>query len=332
MFLEEDAKDLLIEIFKYNSSNSSGINYKKFRAQHKDQRDLLNYLEAHTYLKVTDNETYELSIFALGELENEYDEIGKVVNQFETVFQVFRSHYEKHQDKHLPIVELSDQTNVPEKEIIFLLTYLLDLRLWWSAHNLSTNKKDNFIEIAESILDYDSFRELFYQVINKKRESIKKEEKHNEPSWLTQTPIYKQELLTNFRPAISKPNWHDRLPNEINQLLDEVYFGLEKEMRVLPSIGLRTVIDLVCNEKIGDIGGFAKKLNHLVNKGFITKRNKQILDKALEVGHASAHRGYFPTIEKLRTVLEIVNHLLKEIYILEKASNEIKKDVPPRKK
>jgi len=114
--------------------------------------------------------------------------------------------------------------------------------------------------------------------------------------------------------------------------MEEVYYGLQKEMRVLPSIGLRTVIDFVCTELAGDIGGFVQKLNKLERDKHITPKNKELLESALEVGHASAHRGHFPELTDLHSVLDIVNHLLKEVYILGPKSLRLKSVTPQRKR
>ena len=95
-------------------------------------------------------------------------------------------------------------------------------------------------------------------------------------------------------------------------------------------MGLRSVVDMICNDRVGDIGGFKEKLESLEGKGLISKKKHEMIEVVLEVGHASMHRGYFPLLEDLRTILSIVDHLLEDIYVLDKTSEFLKASTPRR--
>lgn len=43
-------------------------------------------------------------------------------------------------------------------------------------------------------------------------------------------------------------------------------------------MGTRSLVDMFMNEKSGDIGGFEQKLKVLEDDGFISKRQKEILE------------------------------------------------------
>jgi hypothetical protein len=96
-----------------------------------------------------------------------------------------------------------------------------------------------------------------------------------------------------YPPKVSRhlPKWHVELPDEMSELLMEVYTALHANSRRLALMGARTLVDLYLNAKIGDIGGFAQKMTELESQGLISKPNKEHLDAALEAGHAAAHRG-----------------------------------------
>ena len=145
------------------------------------------------------------------------------------------------------------------------------------------------------------------------------------------TPLFLQDIYrSGMETSLRIPSWHKNLNKTIQSLMEEVYYGLQKEMKALPSMGLRTVIDVVCNDLVGDIGGFSQKLDQLEKEKHITPKNKEILENVLEVGHASAHRGYFPELEDLRSVLDIVIHLLQEVYVLGTESKRLKEMTPKR--
>ena len=97
-------------------------------------------------------------------------------------------------------------------------------------------------------------------------------------------------------------------------------------------MGLRAVVDMACNDVLGDIGGFDKKLEALKSSGWITGAQKRTLSNALELGHAAAHRGHMPTRKGIALLCDIVEHLLKQLYLHEPASEELRRGVPARQK
>jgi hypothetical protein len=45
-------------------------------------------------------------------------------------------------------------------------------------------------------------------------------------------------------------------------------------------------------DKVGDVGTFEQKLKALEDDGYVSKRNREVLDAALDAGNATAHRGH----------------------------------------
>jgi hypothetical protein len=85
-------------------------------------------------------------------------------------------------------------------------------------------------------------------------------------------------------------------------------------------------------DKVGDAGTFGQKLKALEDQGFISKRNREVLEAALNAGNASAHRGHKFESGEVNQLMDIVENLLQAIYVLEKAALKIKTATPPRKK
>jgi len=65
-------------------------------------------------------------------------------------------------------------------------------------------------------------------------------------------------------------------------------------------MGARALVDIFMTEHLGDIGGFQQKLDSLENEGYLSKVNRQVLEAALEAGHAAAHRGHKAEEETVR--------------------------------
>ncbi|MGZ5304798.1 MAG: hypothetical protein ACXWDO_11840 [Bacteroidia bacterium] len=67
------------------------------------------------------------------------------------------------------------------------------------------------------------------------------------------------------------PKWHDELPAEWHELLKEVYTALHADSGCLAIMGARALVDLFMNEQLGDIGGFAQKIQKLEKNGLVSQ-------------------------------------------------------------
>lgn len=89
------------------------------------------------------------------------------------------------------------------------------------------------------------------------------------------------------------------------------------------------MIERVMAEHIGEEGGFAEKLKRFEENGYVTPLHADSLRKVLDVGHASAHRAYFPDEEDVRTCTEVVKHLMHGLYVLHPMVERMSENTPP---
>ena len=136
-----------------------------------------------------------------------------------------------------------------------------------------------------------------------------------------------------YPPPISRqiPRWHYELPNDFRDLLKESYAALQAGSKRLAIMGARSLVDLFMNTAVGDVGGFQQKLDKLVKGGFLSKQNRDVLETALETGHAVVHRGHEPHRDDVNLVFDIVENLLQTM-VLQNKSEQLKKRTPKRKK
>jgi len=137
---------------------------------------------------------------------------------------------------------------------------------------------------------------------------------------------------TYYPPPIARqiPRWHYELPNEFRYLLKESYIALHAGSKRLAIMGARSLVDLFMNTALGDIGGFKQKLDKLVENGYLSRQNRDVLEVALEAGHAVVHRGHKPEVDDVNLVFDIVENLLQTM-VLKKKSEHLKKSTPKRK-
>jgi hypothetical protein len=136
-----------------------------------------------------------------------------------------------------------------------------------------------------------------------------------------------------YPPSISRPlpKWHEDLPEEIQSLFKEVYIAFHADSRRLALMGVRTLIDLFMNEKIGDIGNFDDKLKKLVEEGYLAKNDRDMLKTNIDAGSAAAHRGYNPSAEILSHTIDVAEHLWNSTRI-HQLTEAVKASTPPRSK
>lgn len=131
------------------------------------------------------------------------------------------------------------------------------------------------------------------------------------------------------RVARRSPTWMWQLPPEWWSLMREVYTALHADSRRLALMGARTLIDIYMNYTVGDLGGFDKKLQAMVDDGHLSIKDKDVLSAALEAGHAAAHRAHSPSMSNVSHVMDIVEHLLHR-HALATSADELKKATPKR--
>jgi hypothetical protein len=137
--------------------------------------------------------------------------------------------------------------------------------------------------------------------------------------------------INYFPPPISRqiPKWINDLPVDFQSLIREIYTALHANSKCLALMGTRALVDLFMNTTVGDIGGFQRKLEKLVEEGYLGKKNKEILEAALDAGHAATHRAHNPTAEDVNLVFDIVENLIQHL-ALKKRSHDLKKHTPKR--
>lgn len=151
------------------------------------------------------------------------------------------------------------------------------------------------------------------------------------------TPVF-EDTYYPARSSRNRPEWLAELEPQLSTVLNEVYIALQNNLKLLATFGTRTALDIILTDKIADLGSFIRKLDALVESGYVTPEERTMLETAIETGSAAAHRGYVPDDDDIELVLDIVESIIQKLYIsppkvtsmIRKAA-ELKKRVPCRK-
>jgi hypothetical protein len=136
----------------------------------------------------------------------------------------------------------------------------------------------------------------------------------------TQPTEWEREEFIPPHPNRVWPPWAESLPMHMRELLREVHVALAAEQRWLVGMGCRTLIDMFAIEMVGDVGGFWKKVKRLEREEIISPKDALVIEAAINLGHDAAHSIKSPTNEGCRQVLDIVEHLLQRLSLVEHAS------------
>ena len=130
----------------------------------------------------------------------------------------------------------------------------------------------------------------------------------------------------------TKPLWSSEINDEVLMtLFNELHVALDSDLLVLSTIGARTLFDRASFLQVGDsLGGFAGKIEAMVNAGHISATEKDILSAMTDAGNAAAHRGYAPTYSQLMAIVDILENYIQRSQILSGVAEALKKSTPPR--
>lgn len=108
------------------------------------------------------------------------------------------------------------------------------------------------------------------------------------------------------------------LPENVCRIYDETLLALANQSPVLSGIGLRALLETVCKERKASGNDLFKKIDNLVATNVLTPASAAILHKIRTLGNAAAHEVKPHSDKQLGLAMDIVEHLLKEAYILPK--------------
>ena len=131
----------------------------------------------------------------------------------------------------------------------------------------------------------------------------------------------------SYWPALTKRNYPEWMTEvgidadqvgKLNEALLELYTALNSDLYILAGIGLRTSFDVAAClfENIEENMSFQEKLDSLEKDGKIKSQDKVRLATLIEVGNASAHRGWKPTAEYLNTMMDVLESFIYETFVV----------------
>jgi len=119
------------------------------------------------------------------------------------------------------------------------------------------------------------------------------------------------------------------LPPELQRVYEETRSGLMQNLPILVGIGIRAIVETVCNDKRRSARDLAGKIQQLVDDGFITRVDGDILHDLRFMGNEAAHKTKAHSQEELNLAFDAAEHLLDSVYLLPQRAQKLPRQ--PRK-
>jgi hypothetical protein len=110
------------------------------------------------------------------------------------------------------------------------------------------------------------------------------------------------------------------LPYKIRLVYEDAIKAFAAKCYLLTAVAFRAVIEAVCMDKsikIKDFEDLKPQIDKLLQKGFITENERARLHLIRFLGNDSIHAMAVPKEQDLLVVLEMVEHLLKNLYVID---------------
>lgn len=108
------------------------------------------------------------------------------------------------------------------------------------------------------------------------------------------------------------------LPHNVNQIYHQTRIALCNKLHILSGIGIRAIVEAVCTEKSAPGGDLKAQIQSLVAMGLTTNDGANILHSLRFMGNKAAHEVKAHTERELFIAFDVIEHLLKGVYILPK--------------
>ena len=120
------------------------------------------------------------------------------------------------------------------------------------------------------------------------------------------------------------------LPERIRLIYDEAIGAYNTDCFILAGVAFRAVIEAICLEEEVPGRNLEKKINNLVKQKLITEKEAKRLHSIRFIGNDSVHEMKVPKEKSLRIVLNIIEHLLNNIYLIDYDSEGVLETVIDR--
>lgn len=318
----EIPRSLLQDLFEATDFGRKGVKRLRYRTDHIHDASRIDWCERTGLIRL-ESDHYFLSLFGLAEIDTE--ESRGFFATAELAYASMGQRYRENPGNAVLIMELASEFGLRFEDMFYCVELMFECYPCFggfSGRHAIDKPSVAMVVPSEPILQYPTFKTCV-EHLQKMRANMHVDVPASYFALQAVTPLA-------FASAWPTERLRSAVPQDQARLLEEVYTAIEHKLFTLASVGIRTVIDMVFLDRIGDIGSFQEKMADLHKKGLISKIQAEVLLKVIDAGNASAHRGYTPDPKDVDILVEVVEHLLTAIYQHPTEVAELAKKTPAR--
>ena len=120
-------------------------------------------------------------------------------------------------------------------------------------------------------------------------------------------------------------------PLNITRIYHETLSAIANSMNLLAAMGMRAIVEAICNDKSAKGGNLEIKIDALASAGVLTSGQASILHKHRFLGNIAAHEIVPATNDELVAAFDIIEAILRALYIVPILKDHIKTREPGHK-
>ncbi|WP_313668788.1 DUF4145 domain-containing protein [Atlantibacter sp.] len=129
---------------------------------------------------------------------------------------------------------------------------------------------------------------------------------------------YEPNISTEYYPKRSELAQFEgagNLPKALYDMYNETIIAINSECYTIAGIGIRGLIETICKEEKIEDYYLNDKIDKLFSVGRISSDSKDILHSLRKLYNKSAHESFKPSLQQLNVSLDVIELLMKQIYI-----------------
>jgi hypothetical protein len=117
---------------------------------------------------------------------------------------------------------------------------------------------------------------------------------------------------------------HEHFPEVVCKMYLETILCFNAKAFTLAGGGLRAIVEAICKERGLDQGNLQNKIDELVTKSYLAKAQANLLHEERYLGNNALHEMRTPSKQDIMDGLEIIEGLMKTIYVLPKRAERLR--------
>lgn len=185
-------------------------------------------------------------------------------------------------------------------------------------HDVETSPWDYHEKTSWQILRCLGCESIRFRTWNEDYELSTNEDDEGNPIYLTTESLYSRSLRSHK--PLQNLNF---VPDVIRNVYNQSITALGEQANILASIGLRACVEAVCNHLKISGSSLDKRIDSLFKAGHVSNTDKRRLHAIRFLGNDAAHEIREPEERDLLIALDIVDHLLNSVFILERRARRL---------